>query len=40
MELLNSTHDDEEESMDRVRVKYEEFLGLLNVGQTPPRGSV
>jgi len=28
--LLNSTRDDGDESMDRVRVKYEEFLGLLN----------
>ncbi|KAF8265882.1 hypothetical protein EI94DRAFT_1734447 [Lactarius quietus] len=30
VELLNSTDDDEEESMDQVRVKYEDFLGLLN----------
>lgn len=30
VELLNSTRDDEAESMDKVRVKYEEFLGLLN----------
>ena len=33
VELLNSTRDDGDELIDRVRVKYEEFLGLLNVGQ-------
>ncbi|KAH9014239.1 hypothetical protein EDB84DRAFT_1568279 [Lactarius hengduanensis] len=29
-ELLNSTRDDDAESMDNVRVKYEEFLGFLH----------
>ena len=33
VELLNLTRDDGDELIDRVRVKYEEFLGLLNVGQ-------
>ncbi|KAH9169941.1 hypothetical protein EDB89DRAFT_1364233 [Lactarius sanguifluus] len=30
VELLNSTRDDDAESMDNVRVKYEEFLGFLH----------
>ncbi|KAH9018604.1 hypothetical protein EDB85DRAFT_2199075, partial [Lactarius pseudohatsudake] len=31
VELLNSTRDDDAESMDNVRVKYEEFLGFLHI---------
>lgn len=36
MELLNSTRDDGAESMDKVRVKYDEFLVLLHVGRIFP----
>ena len=36
VELLNSTRDDGTESMDRVRVKYEEFSRILHVRQFSP----